>query len=177
MDIILVSGRLATARTITVSLPQLAVLGFGTIAAMIAFTTAMNYTLLRYAADLNVPLVQRLLASMKPEDTTRSESYLRESLNTMAVRIGQMQAELLRLDSLGERLAKLAGFKSQDLMFGQKPVEYPSIPRTIHEPWKWTHPTYVVEINRRGADLSKVQIDPTQRLADVRQQDNVIDLR
>jgi murein DD-endopeptidase MepM/ murein hydrolase activator NlpD len=121
MDIILVSGRLARARTITVSLPQLAFLGVGAIAAVIAFTTALNYTLLRYAADLNVPVVHRMLASMKPEDTTRSESYLRESLNTMAMRIGQMQAELLRLDSLGERLAKLAGFKSQDLMFGQKP--------------------------------------------------------
>jgi murein DD-endopeptidase MepM/ murein hydrolase activator NlpD len=121
MDIILVSGRLARARTVTVSLPQLALLGVGAVAVVIAFTTALNYTLLRYAADLNVPLVHRLLASVKPEDTMRSESYLRESLNTMAMRIGQMQAELLRLDSLGERLAKLAGFKSQDLMFGHKP--------------------------------------------------------
>ena len=121
MDIILVSGRLARAKTITVSLPQLAMFGLGAIAALIAFTTALNYTLLRYAADLKVPVVHRLLSSMKADDTTRNESYLRESLNTMAMRIGQMQAELLRLDSLGERLAKLAGFKSHELMFGQKP--------------------------------------------------------
>jgi murein DD-endopeptidase MepM/ murein hydrolase activator NlpD len=121
MDIILVSGRLARAKTITVSLPQLAMFGLGTIAALIAFTTALNYTLLRYAADLKVPVVHRLLSSVKADDASRNESYLRESLNTMAVRIGQMQAEMLRLDSLGERLAKLAGFKSQDLMFGQKP--------------------------------------------------------
>jgi murein DD-endopeptidase MepM/ murein hydrolase activator NlpD len=39
----------------------------------------------------------------------------------MAVRLGQMQAQLLRLDTLGERLAKLAGFRPQDLMFGQPP--------------------------------------------------------
>jgi murein DD-endopeptidase MepM/ murein hydrolase activator NlpD len=121
MDIILVSGRLATARTVTVSLPRLALIGFGVIAAVIAFTTALNYTMLRYAADLKVPLVQSFFSSMKRDDPARSESYLRESLNAMAIRMGQMQAELLRLDSLGERLAKLAGFKSQDLMFGQKP--------------------------------------------------------
>jgi murein DD-endopeptidase MepM/ murein hydrolase activator NlpD len=121
MDIILVSGRLATARTITVSLPRLALIGFGVIGAVIAFTTALNYTMLRYAADLKVPLAQSLFSSMKRDDPARSESYLRESLNAMAIRMGQMQAELLRLDSLGERLAKLAGFKSQDLMFGQKP--------------------------------------------------------
>jgi murein DD-endopeptidase MepM/ murein hydrolase activator NlpD len=39
----------------------------------------------------------------------------------MAVHLGQMQAQLLRLDTLGERLAKLAGFRPQDLMFGQPP--------------------------------------------------------
>jgi murein DD-endopeptidase MepM/ murein hydrolase activator NlpD len=121
MDIILVSGRLARARTITVSLPQLALLGFGTVAVVIAFTTALNYTLLRYAADSNIPVAHSLFASIKREDSARTESHLRESLNAMAMRIGQIQAELLRLDSVGERLAKLAGFKPQDLMFGHKP--------------------------------------------------------
>jgi len=32
-----------------------------------------------------------------------------------------MQAQLLRLDTVGERLAKLAGFKPQDLMFSEVP--------------------------------------------------------
>ena len=121
MDIILISGKLARARTITVSLPQLALLGLGTVGAVIAFTTALNYTLLRYAADSNVPYLSRLLPFTTREDTARDESYVRESLNTMAMRIGQMQAELLRLDTLGEKLAKLAGFRPQDLMFGHKP--------------------------------------------------------
>jgi hypothetical protein len=63
------------------------------------------------------------------------------------------------------------------LMFGEKPVEYPAIPRTTHESWKWTHPTYVVEVNRTLSDLSKIEIDPTQRLADLRHQDNVVQTR
>jgi murein DD-endopeptidase MepM/ murein hydrolase activator NlpD len=121
MDIILISGKLARARTITVSLPQLALASLGVIGAMIALTTALNYTMLRYAADLNLPYVSALIPQTSQEETARTESYLRESLNTMAVRIGQMQAELLRLDTLGEKLAKLAGFRPQDLMFGQKP--------------------------------------------------------
>jgi murein DD-endopeptidase MepM/ murein hydrolase activator NlpD len=121
MDIILVSGRFARAKTVTISLPQVALVAFAALAAVIALTTALNYTLLRYAMDLNVPLVRELFGSVQREDPARSESYLRASLNTMAVRIGQMQAELSRLDSLGERLAKLAGFRPQELMFGQKP--------------------------------------------------------
>ena len=66
MDIILVSARLAKARTITVSLPQLAVLGLAGIGAIVALTTALNYTLLRYAADLR--LRHRLLGSVRQED-------------------------------------------------------------------------------------------------------------
>ena len=121
MDIILVSDKLAKARTIKVSLPQLAVLAFGAVGAVIAVTTALNYSLLRYAADHNLSYVQPFLAGAQQERTARSESYLRESLNAMAMRLGQMQAQLLRLDTLGERLAKLAGFRPQDLMFGHTP--------------------------------------------------------
>lgn len=58
------------------------------------------------------------------------------------------------------------------LMFGQKPVEFSAIPRTVHDDWKWTHPTYTIEINRKRSDMSRVEIDPTQRMADVDVKDN-----
>lgn len=121
MDIILVSQKLAKARTIKVSAPQLALLALGLVTLVVALTTTLNLVLLRYAADSKVPYFTQLLASVQPSDYERQESYLRENLNAMAVRVGQMQAQLLRLDTLGERLAKLAGFRPQDLMFGQKP--------------------------------------------------------
>jgi murein DD-endopeptidase MepM/ murein hydrolase activator NlpD len=40
---------------------------------------------------------------------------MRENLNAMAIRLGEMQAQLMRLDSMGERLAGLAGIKRQDI--------------------------------------------------------------
>lgn len=121
MDIILVSQKLAKARTIKVSTSQLALLGLGLVTLVVALTTVLNLALLHYAADLKVPYLTRLLASIDTGDSDRRESYLRENLNAMAVRVGQMQAQLLRLDTLGERLAKLAGFRPQDLMFGHNP--------------------------------------------------------
>jgi len=36
-------------------------------------------------------------------------------LNSMALKLGELQAQILRLDGLGERLAKLAGLKPQEL--------------------------------------------------------------
>lgn len=121
MDIILVSDKLAKARTVSISLPLLAAAACALVGVVIALTTAANYTFLRYATDQRLPIVRDLFAGMQEEESARTESYLRESLNTMAVRVGQMQAQLLRLDTLGERLARLAGFRPQDLMFGQTP--------------------------------------------------------
>lgn len=121
MNIILVSGKLAKARTVTIGLPQLAVLGVGTFIALLTLAGLMNYFTLRFAADHNLPYFHDLLVSSQRQQNEKTESYLRENLNAMAIRLGQMQAQLLRLDTLGERLAKIAGFKPQELMFDQVP--------------------------------------------------------
>ncbi|MEO5997035.1 MAG: M1 family metallopeptidase, partial [Chitinophagaceae bacterium] len=60
------------------------------------------------------------------------------------------------------------------LMFGQKQEEFPSIPRKVYEPWKWTHRTYIVETTRKITDITAIEIDPTLRLADVDRRDNVM---
>lgn len=61
-------------------------------------------------------------------------------------------------------------------MFGEKPVEDASIPRTTFEPWKWTSPTYIFELNHRLIDFKTVEIDPTQRMADVDRKNNKLEL-
>ena len=121
MNIILVSKRLARARTITLELPQLALLGMGFLVSVVAAAAAMNFLILRVASDFNVPYLQTMLLSAQQEQHERAQSYLRDNLNAMAVKLGQMQAQLVRLDTLGERLAKLAGFKPHDLVFGELP--------------------------------------------------------
>lgn len=121
MNIILVSGKLAKARTITLGLPHLVLLGTTSLGLVVALAVLLNVAVLRYSADLNLPQFRSLLLSSQHEQNEKNESYLRENLNAMAVRLGQMQAQLLRLDTLGERLARLAGFKPQELMFDQPP--------------------------------------------------------
>ena len=72
--------------------------------------------------------------------------------------------------------SKEMAYIPQYLMFGEKPVEDPSIPRTVFEPWKWTHPTYTFELNHRLTDVKIVEIDPTQRMADVDRKNNKLEL-
>jgi len=63
------------------------------------------------------------------------------------------------------------------LMFGAKPAEDPSIPRTVYEPWKWTADTYTIETGRRLTDLVTAEIDPSQRMADVNRRDNKLEVK
>lgn len=63
-----------------------------------------------------------------------------------------------------------------DLMYGEKPAE-DDTPRKIYPAWKWTNETYVVESNRKLADISIAEIDPSQRMADIERKNNKIKLR
>ncbi len=62
-----------------------------------------------------------------------------------------------------------------NLMFGEKPAEN-NTSRVIHEEWRWTHPTYIVEFKRKLTDLKEAEIDPTHRLADLERRNNLLRL-
>ncbi|MGL6269419.1 MAG: M1 family metallopeptidase [Chitinophagaceae bacterium] len=64
----------------------------------------------------------------------------------------------------------------QYLMFGEKNNEEPSVKRTVSEPWKWTHPYFTFEIDRKLTDLKSVEIDPLQRTADMERKNNKLEL-
>ncbi len=121
MNIILVSGKLTKARTITLTLPHLIAGAMVAAFSVLVLAFCIQWTVLRYAPSLNSPLLNSLILSVQHEQNEKVQSYLRENLNAMAAKLGQMQAQLLRLDTLGERLAKTAGFKPQEFMFDQAP--------------------------------------------------------
>jgi murein DD-endopeptidase MepM/ murein hydrolase activator NlpD len=121
VNIILVSEKLPKARTITLGWPHLVGATVLMLTLVLTLAGALNYGILRFAAELNIPYVKDMLVSIHQRQQEKNQSYLQDNLNAMAVRLGQMQAQLLRLDTLGERLAKLAGFKPQDLMFNEAP--------------------------------------------------------
>jgi hypothetical protein len=62
------------------------------------------------------------------------------------------------------------------LMFGQKPAE-DQLPRTVYPAWKWTHPTYIIEFDKRLTELTTVEIDPSHRMADVDRKNNRLELK
>ncbi|MCX7183795.1 MAG: M23 family metallopeptidase [Nitrosospira sp.] len=121
MNVILVSSNLVKARTLTLTLTgvHLALLAGALFLVIVVLALGLNYLSLRYADKIDSPSLRSLVLSVQQEERQKNQSYLRDSLNAMAVRMGQMQAQLLRLDSLGERLAELSGIKPQEFLFNQ----------------------------------------------------------
>jgi murein DD-endopeptidase MepM/ murein hydrolase activator NlpD len=131
MHIILVSDRLATAKSISLSARHL-LLGMALLAAtVLVLSSSMFYVVFRHAAEIKLPLLQTLLLSAQEQQTQSAKEFMRENLNAMAVRLGQMQAQLMRLDALGERLSALAGIKPQEFRMSEPPGRGGALPTRI----------------------------------------------
>lgn len=63
----------------------------------------------------------------------------------------------------------------QLIMFGEKPAE-DKTRRSVHEPWRWTHPTYVFEVDQKLMNLRSIDIDPSARMADIDRKNNRLEL-
>ena len=62
------------------------------------------------------------------------------------------------------------------LMFGEKPAEDKTIPRTSFPSWKWTQPTYVVSVNKKLSSIKTIEIDPSLRMADTERKNNKLEI-
>ena len=110
MHLILVSNRLATAKTVTITPRLVALAASGFVALVIAAALLFSWLTVHF----RLPFAQDLVLSVQRQETEKSEAFVRQNLNVMASRLGDMQAQLMHLDSLSERLSVLAGMKPAD---------------------------------------------------------------
>jgi len=119
VQIILISDRLAKARSVSLSLRHLLGSAMFALALVVGATAGLYWLTLRYAAEVPLPALQRLVLSAHEAEAERSRAFVQQNLNAMAVKVGEMQAQLTRLDALGERLSALAGVK--EFRFNEAP--------------------------------------------------------
>jgi murein DD-endopeptidase MepM/ murein hydrolase activator NlpD len=86
-----------------------------------SLTLGLFWITVRHATEFKLPLLDSLVLSAQEAQRRKTEEFLRENLNAMAVKLGQMQAQLMRLDALGERLSTLAGLKPGEFRFNEAP--------------------------------------------------------
>jgi hypothetical protein len=62
-------------------------------------------------------------------------------------------------------------------MFGSKPAEPGQEGRKVYDAWKWTHATYDIVTTHALIDITSVEIDPSQRMADINRKNNKLDIK
>jgi murein DD-endopeptidase MepM/ murein hydrolase activator NlpD len=120
MQVILLHPRF-NARTVTLTHWHLALAILVFLLCAILFASFLSYFTFKHVAGLKIPLVQELVANVTQDDVNRKDKYVKENLTAMAVKLGEMQAQLMRLDALGERVQGLAGVKPQEYNFREPP--------------------------------------------------------
>lgn len=60
------------------------------------------------------------------------------------------------------------------IMRGEKPQEDKSLPREILADWPWTNPEYTFAIPQKANIIKLIEIDPSERMADVDRENNVM---
>jgi murein DD-endopeptidase MepM/ murein hydrolase activator NlpD len=121
VNIILVSDSLAKSRSMTLSQTQVLLIAFGILLSGFILAMATYMVTMRFAVDVRNPYLRTLLDALHQDDLKRNETNTRDSLNALAVKVGELQARIMRLDAFGERLAKSAGIKRDEFRFDEKP--------------------------------------------------------
>ncbi len=114
MQILITRGRMARSHVFWFSRWQL--LGGAVVGGMLLVLLAgLAYHLaFLQAAQAGWPFARSIVDGMARDDTAQRDRFLRENLDAMAQKVGEMQAKLIKLEAMSERVSALTGVKADE---------------------------------------------------------------
>jgi murein DD-endopeptidase MepM/ murein hydrolase activator NlpD len=67
------------------------------------------------AAHEHWPIISQAVRYVEQQEMAQRDRYMRENLDAMAIKVGDLQAKLMRLEAMSERVAGMAGMKPEEL--------------------------------------------------------------
>ncbi|MDR1890548.1 MAG: M23 family metallopeptidase [Zoogloeaceae bacterium] len=129
MQVILVSSRFSTARTINLDFRHIvALLGFFLVSVLCG-STALSWLSIHW----RLPIVQAQVEAMRTQEMQESEQRARNKLQALASRLGELQAQIMRLDGLGQRLSSRVGLPAPQPPAASIPQGGPFVPALMDE--------------------------------------------
>ncbi|MDW5444031.1 M23 family metallopeptidase [Polaromonas sp. SM01] len=115
MHLIITDAWLAKSRAIYLSGTKLVVAIFvGALVLMLVAAGLYHWVFLKGARE-GWPVVGALVKLVVKDEFEQRDRFLRENLDAMAKRLGEMQAKMMQLEALGERVSGLAGVNPNDI--------------------------------------------------------------
>ena len=114
MHLIITDPWFAKQRAVHVSGLQLLAVGAAAVLVVILASLVTYHLVFVHGVRQGWPVATTLANLLSNAERQSQERYLRENLDAMATRLGEMQARVVQLDALAERLAVLAGLPALD---------------------------------------------------------------
>lgn len=131
MQIILLHPRFTNAKSVTLNHRHIFLFVLVFVVAVFVCASLLYYIALHRGSEIKLPFMQDAPMANAQDDGNRQDKYVKENLAAMAIKLGEMQAQLMRLDALGERVQGLSGVKPQEFNFKEKPGRGGSEPSSV----------------------------------------------
>lgn len=115
MHLIITDAWLARSRAIHLSGTKLLLVSLSLSFALMLVAAGLYHWVFLKGAREGWPVIGSLVKLVVKDEFALRDRFMRENLDVMARRIGEMQAKLLQLESLGERVSGLAGINPADI--------------------------------------------------------------
>ena len=115
MHLIITDAWLAKSRTVYFSGTRMVVVGFMAAFILMMVAAGLYHWVFLKGAREGWPVVGSLVKLMVKDEFEQRDRFMRENLDMMAKRLGEMQAKMIQLEALGERVSGLAGVSPGDI--------------------------------------------------------------
>lgn len=109
MHLIITDARLARSHAVHLSGVRLLLLGLLVSMCLMLISAAMYHWVFLQGAREGWPIVGSLVQLAEKDESGERDRFMRANLDEMARRVGEMQARMTQLESIGERVMGLAG--------------------------------------------------------------------
>jgi murein DD-endopeptidase MepM/ murein hydrolase activator NlpD len=115
MQVLITHGSVARTRTLHLNRAQIAGMLLVLACALMLLSGAIYHFVFLKAAREGWPVVSAVVRFVVRDELAQRERFMRENLDAMAQRLGELQARLVQLEAMGERVSGLAGVKADEL--------------------------------------------------------------
>ena len=115
MQIMITHGGLSRTRVVQISPTQMIASACVLVVAILLLSGAIYHYFFLKAAREGWPVVSQLVKLVVHDESALRDKIMRENLDAMAQKVGDMQARMIKIEAMGDRVSGMAGLKPEDL--------------------------------------------------------------
>ncbi|MBQ0957385.1 M23 family metallopeptidase [Ideonella sp. 4Y11] len=128
MQILITGEGASRTRAFQLSRLQIASAVAALLMALLLLSGTIYHFIFLAAAREGWPVVSQIVQLVVRDEFAQRDRFMRENLDAMASKVGDMQARMIRLEAMGDRLTNLAGVKPDELRLLQPAASGASAP-------------------------------------------------